>query len=243
MDQDRTYTAAVLGATGNVGGQIVTLLVASPRCAKVVVTRRKTGVFTDPNFAVNTLTTAAKPGDLLFVWGTGLGAISSSDAATPPVGDINVPVDVFVGDKKADVSYKGRSGCCSGIDQILFTVPQGVTGCYVPVVVRAGTSVSNFTTISISANGRSCSDPQGYTASDLVNAGNNAKLGFVTLTTASGKFAFPVGSAQGTIELGEAHFRNFFGNFGAWQNTTMTWLCALAEFDLHHLHLVRLHIF
>ena len=170
------------------------------------------GVFTDPNFAVNTLTTAAKPGDLLFVWGTGLGAISSSDAAAPPVGDINVPVDVFVGDKKADVSYKGRSGCCSGIDQILFTVPQGVTGCYVPVVVRAGTSVSNFTTISISANGRSCSDPQGYTASDLVNAGNNAKLGFVTLTTASGKFAFPSGSAQGTIELGEAHFRNFFGN-------------------------------
>ena len=44
-----TYTAAVLGATGNVGGEIVRTLVASPRCARViVVTRRSTGAFTDP---------------------------------------------------------------------------------------------------------------------------------------------------------------------------------------------------
>lgn len=43
------YTAMVLGATGNVGGRIVHLLVASPRCATViVVTRRQTNAFTDP---------------------------------------------------------------------------------------------------------------------------------------------------------------------------------------------------
>lgn len=43
------YTAAVLGATGNVGGRIVRLLVASPQCSRiVVVTRRNTGAFTDP---------------------------------------------------------------------------------------------------------------------------------------------------------------------------------------------------
>jgi NADPH:quinone reductase-like Zn-dependent oxidoreductase len=39
------YSAIVLGATGNVGGRIVQLLIRNPRCKKVVVvTRRKTDV-------------------------------------------------------------------------------------------------------------------------------------------------------------------------------------------------------
>ena len=42
------YAAIVLGATGNVGGRIVQLLIRSPQCKKVVVvTRRKTGAFAD----------------------------------------------------------------------------------------------------------------------------------------------------------------------------------------------------
>src|SRR5207302_1987768 len=101
------------------------------------------GVFTDPNFKVSTLINAAHAGDLLFIWGTGLGAISGDDASAPPVGNLNVPVEVYVGGVKAAVSYQGRSGCCSGIDQILITVPAGVQGCYVSVVVKAGNIVSN----------------------------------------------------------------------------------------------------
>jgi uncharacterized protein YbjT (DUF2867 family) len=43
------YSAMVLGATGNVGGCIVRLLIGNPLCRKVVVvTRRKTGAFADP---------------------------------------------------------------------------------------------------------------------------------------------------------------------------------------------------
>ena len=43
------YSAIVLGATGNVGGRIVQLLIKNPRCEKVVVvTRRKTDAFADP---------------------------------------------------------------------------------------------------------------------------------------------------------------------------------------------------
>lgn len=42
------YSAVVLGATGNVGGRIVQLLVKNPLCEKViVVTRRRTGGFAD----------------------------------------------------------------------------------------------------------------------------------------------------------------------------------------------------
>ena len=43
------YSAVVRGATGNVGGRIVQLLIKNPLCKKlVVVTRRKTGAFADP---------------------------------------------------------------------------------------------------------------------------------------------------------------------------------------------------
>ena len=43
------YSAIMLGATGNVGGRIVQLLIGNPLCRKVVVvTRRKTNAFADP---------------------------------------------------------------------------------------------------------------------------------------------------------------------------------------------------
>jgi len=43
------YSAIMLGATGNVGGRIVQLLIKNPLCKKmVVVTRRKTDAFADP---------------------------------------------------------------------------------------------------------------------------------------------------------------------------------------------------
>jgi uncharacterized protein YbjT (DUF2867 family) len=48
-DAKAQYSAIVLGATGNVGGRIVQLLIKAPRCKKlVVVTRRKTDAFADP---------------------------------------------------------------------------------------------------------------------------------------------------------------------------------------------------
>jgi len=51
------YSVVVLGATGNVGGRIVQLLIKNPLCKKlVVITRRKTDVFASPkvfNVVVN----------------------------------------------------------------------------------------------------------------------------------------------------------------------------------------------
>ncbi len=42
------YSAILLGATGNMGGRIVQLLIRNPLCKKVVVvTRRKTNAFAD----------------------------------------------------------------------------------------------------------------------------------------------------------------------------------------------------
>ena len=52
MKKIAQYSAIVLGATGNVGGRIVELLIRNPLCKKVVVvTRRQTGAFADPKVA------------------------------------------------------------------------------------------------------------------------------------------------------------------------------------------------
>ena len=52
-ESNTQYSAIVLGATGNVGGQIVELLIRNPLCKKVlVVTRRKTDASADPKVSV-----------------------------------------------------------------------------------------------------------------------------------------------------------------------------------------------
>jgi uncharacterized protein (TIGR03437 family) len=148
-----------------------------------------TGVAIVQNFnsatdlVVNTLATPAKPGQYGILWGTGLGPDGHSDVDAPQPTDIPVNLELFVGGKLAAVAYKGRSGCCSGIDQIVFLVPDGLDGCYVPVVAKIGNAVSNFTTMSVSVSGGVCSDATGLTAADIQSAQRNNKirLGMVDL--------------------------------------------------------------
>jgi uncharacterized protein (TIGR03437 family) len=109
---------------------------------------------------LNSLAAGAAPGQLVIIWGTGLGAVPS-DINPPAAGNLPVQTEVFVGGVSAPLSYNGRSPCCSGLDQIAVTLPANVpTGCYVPVVVRtAGTTVSNAVTMAISAQpGAACSE-------------------------------------------------------------------------------------
>ena len=167
------------------------------------------GVFTDTNYRVSTLVAAAHPGDLLFIWGTGLGPIKTSDAGAPPVGDLDVPVEVYVGNVKAAVSYQGRSGCCAGIDQILFTVPAGVQGCYVSVVVKTGKMVSNSVTLSVASSGAVCSDPAGFTTSELQKAQSGAAMTIadIGLQRFTGTMSLPgMGTVQGTLDTTEGGF-------------------------------------
>ena len=135
------------------------------------------------NLVINTLATPAKPGQYAILWGTGLGPDGHSDVDAPQPTDLPINLELIVGGKAATVTYKGRSGCCSGIDQIVFQVPDGLDGCYVPVVAKIGNAVSNFTTMSVSASGGACSDAAGFSASDIQAAqGNNRiRLGLLDL--------------------------------------------------------------
>jgi uncharacterized protein (TIGR03437 family) len=112
------------------------------------------------NTPLNLPSAAAQPGQAIILYGTGLGAGLSADNIAPPAGNLPTKVEVFVGGQPAATSYSGRSPCCSGLDQIVFTVPSNAPlGCWVPVQIRtSGTTVSNTTTIAISADGSPCSD-------------------------------------------------------------------------------------
>ena len=143
-------------------------------------------VATDPSYNQNSIIHTFNPGDLVVLWGTGLGAVTWDETQLPPPAELvslSAPVEVYVGNTPAVVGYHGRSGCCTGLDQVVFTVPAGVEGCYVPVSVKAGAVMSNFTTIAVSDTGQTCSDSiMGQDLVDQLAAGQNVSFGWIQVS-------------------------------------------------------------
>jgi hypothetical protein len=127
--------------------------------------------------------------------------------AGPVPGDQPVSLELYVGGKSAEVTYRGRSGCCAGIDQIVFKVPQGVEGCYVNVALSVNNVVSNVGTMSIAASGKVCAEATRLSASDLSRL---PKTGSVTVGDISVvRMNVTAGSVQGTFDTGSASFRRY----------------------------------
>jgi hypothetical protein len=116
------------------------------------------GAFTGMDGSGNTFAAPATNGETVTAMATGLGAVSGPANALPSTFPNFPGVEVFVGTQAATVTYAGRSTCCVGLDQITFEVPAGVAGCYVPVAVRSGGTISNFVSIAVSSDGGQCSD-------------------------------------------------------------------------------------
>ena len=135
-----------------------------------------------PERPLNTLANSARPGQVVIAYATGLGAITAPDNQPPPVGEVNGPVEILVGGRPANKLYAGRSPCCAGLDEIDFELaPDTPTGCYVPVVVRAGEFYSNVATIAVARDGGACSDPQNLFSS-LLSGRGTPWLGAIELT-------------------------------------------------------------
>lgn len=128
------------------------------------------------NQPINSLTTPAAPGQVITIWGTGLGPVTFPDNVAPTAGNVATPVTVTIGGQAATVAYSGRTPCCSGVDQIVATIPNSAPlGCWVPVSVNAGGVVSNTTTMAIAAAGAtSCSDPGNPLSTLVQTAGTQA---------------------------------------------------------------------
>ncbi len=116
---------------------------------------------------VNTIISAANPGGVATLWGTGLGPIAGGDeaAGTFP-GPLPYLQQLYVGGQSANIRFAGRTSCCAGVDQIDFDIPAGIQGCYVPVAAVVNGLVSNVGTMAISPN-RECDDPLSFRSADL----------------------------------------------------------------------------
>ena len=156
---------------------------------------------------VNSWIESANPGQVLTIWGTGLSAVSGNEAGGPLPGDLNLPVDVFIGNKPATVMYRGRSGCCAGIDQIVAAVPAGVQGCTVSLAVRVAGVVSNLTAIAVAPSGKGCSDPTGLSVSDTTaggGGGGGGNQGMRTVADIGLSRLILTAPGLGTIQADEA---------------------------------------
>jgi uncharacterized protein (TIGR03437 family) len=157
----------------------------------------------------NTTCGAANPGDTLILWATGLGPVSGDDASGAGLGQNmpNVPLTLWLGGVKAPVVYQGRSGCCVGEDQIVFTVPNNVpTGCAVPLVVQIGTAagtISNTTVMPVATASRNCTPNNPALAS--VNVEQAVIAGPVTFADISLNH-FSNGNGPGYHDLAQFQF-------------------------------------
>jgi len=148
---------------------------------------------------LNSLVTSATPGQTVILWGTGLGPATGGDETAGLLpGPLPFLDSLYVGGVAAYVRYAGRSGCCAGVDQIIFDVPAGVSGCYVPVAAVTGGVVSNFGTISVANSGRECDDPLSYRASSLQAAERTGSL-------RSGQIGL-IGSSSGAVDFSGSFF-------------------------------------
>jgi len=176
------------------------------------------GIFThnvdQAHFVINTLLASAEPGSVWTIWGTGLGAVAGDEAGGPLPGNMtNLDVKVFVGGQEANVIYRGRSGCCAGLDQIAFYVPEQMSGCYVPVTVVVDDVPSNSVTMSVAKGGLKCSDAEGIHVADLDRAATQGDLAIGTITLARTRLKItappPVGEMTVTTDTGGASFERY----------------------------------
>jgi uncharacterized protein (TIGR03437 family) len=177
-----TEIVAVLPSATPVGtGQItVTLNGKTSPAAPVTVVQSAFGMLSlnavgngpaaafDVNWQYLGLTNAANPGDVITLWGSGLGPITGDETNIQTTQNLTgIPLEVDIGGLQAIVQYAGRA-YNPGLDMIKVQVPAGVSGCKVSVVVRTGDIVSNFGTIPVATSGRVCSEPvAGLTASRI----------------------------------------------------------------------------
>jgi len=146
-------------------------------------------IITSANYVLTTLRTSAHPGDVVILWGTGLGAGTTDESLAPPpqinLLNTGLALDVWVANQKARVLYAGRAAF-TGEDQINFQIPSGVSGCYVSVTVAVGGTVSNFASLAVDPSGASCADANGISSAALeaaVQTGGKARVGSVNLTS------------------------------------------------------------
>lgn len=125
-----------------------------------------------------TMVAPAKPGDVVALIGTGLGASPGRDDQ-PDAQPLSAEVDVLIGKTTVRAEAAGRGSLGAGVDQIRFTMPADAEvgeGCYVPLRVRVNGAWSNYVSIPKTNEGTRCEHPLGLSESILRRIDNNELL-------------------------------------------------------------------
>ncbi len=160
-------------------------------------------------------TRPAKVGDVIVLWGTGLGADSASDTTGGTSGDQTsaAQVKVMVDNVEVTPAYAGRSNGSPGLDQINFTVPSGVSpNCFATLYVKAGGRISNFGSLAIAAAGQSACPSSSLTSAQLTQLDQGATLtiGTLSLSKLGLKVTVPVlGTIDQTSESASGSFARY----------------------------------
>jgi uncharacterized protein (TIGR03437 family) len=184
-----TLTLTYNGTASN--AQPITVVANNVGMFSVTENGQGAGIVTYADYSLVSTTKAANQGDTLIIWATGLGPVSGNELAGAQLG-VNmpsIPLTVWLGGVQAPVSYQGRSGCCVGEDQIVFTVPSSVpAGCAVPLFIEIGTGstalISNNTVIAVASGSRSCTPTNSTFTSSVVQgltSGSLFSFGLVNL--------------------------------------------------------------
>ena len=209
----------------------------------VTITRTSFGIFTINSagtgaavaFTGSTLNTAAeslRPGAVAQIFGTGLGPVPYADRIPAEAGNLNVDVEVWLGSKRAEITYQGRVPEIASVDQINFIVPPDTPpGCEVSLLVRAGGVVSNATTVPVAAAGGLCSDPVGYPPEVLARASKGLKTGIVSLTKSVSITAAGGMGARNESLTGVFQFRDYTQVLSYPGTGPSLGSCAVQSFD------------
>ena len=146
-------------------------------------------------------------GEVIFFYGSGLGATPSLDEThqlTPTDLSGSLNISVLIGGKPAQIAWAGRS-IYPGVDQINVTVGPGTPlGCGISLVVTINGIASNNATIPVAAPGTSsCLPPSllsnsGLTQQeiDTILANGYFREGYVALTRSTSYFSYKDGQGN-----------------------------------------------
>ncbi|HWY48489.1 MAG TPA: hypothetical protein VNX70_13975 [Bryobacteraceae bacterium] len=176
-------------------------------------------------------TSSAAPGEIITLWGTGLGADpqdSDTVFSTTPHAVNQAAVQVWIGGVQAAVGYAGSSGY-PGLDQINVTIPSGLTGCNVAIVVVVNGVASNFATAPINQGNGVCSDAAfGITGTQYsqLSGQTTVKSGSVFL----GQFVSTTSSGTQTQNFASADFQSVTGSvYGSASGIVSVGSCIVTE--------------
>lgn len=89
-------------------------------------------------------------------------------------------VEVMIGGKTVTPRVVDRF--TNGLDEIIFDLPEGLSGCYVPVAVRVAGLISNYATVAVESSDGKCGDDFGIPDSAFarVREGGALRIGTIT---------------------------------------------------------------